>query len=53
VRQYLAVLEQPGWRDAVRAGLDPASDFFTWFAGKVTVRLGLTAFTDETGGRHR
>lgn len=53
LRQYLAVLEQPDWRDAVRAGLDPASDFFTWFAGNVAVRLRLRAFSDLIAGDER
>jgi hypothetical protein len=39
VQQYLAVLEQPDWRDAVRTGLGPTSDFFAWFTGHVAARL--------------
>jgi hypothetical protein len=41
VQQYLAVLEQPDWRDAVRTGLGPTSDFFAWFSGHVAARLRL------------
>lgn len=47
-RQYLAVLDRPGWRDAVRAGLDPAGDYFAWFADHVAARLRLGAFSDRT-----
>ncbi|KHD75872.1 hypothetical protein MB27_20655 [Actinoplanes utahensis] len=43
VQQYLAVLEQPDWRDAVRAGLGPTSDFFAWFTNHVATRLRLAA----------
>lgn len=50
VQQYLAVLEQPAWRHEVRAGLDPASDFFAWFASDMAARLHLGAFADVTGG---
>jgi hypothetical protein len=49
VRQYLAVLDRQDRCDAVRAGLDPDSDFFAWFAGNVAARLHLRAFTDLTG----
>jgi hypothetical protein len=48
VQQYLAVLEQPNWRDAVRSGLGPTSDFFAWFTGHVAARLRLGAFSDVT-----
>jgi hypothetical protein len=53
VQQYLAVLEQPDWRDAVRAGLGPSSDFFAWFTGHVAARLRLGAFSDGTGNDER
>ncbi len=53
VQQYLAVLEQPDWRDAVRVGLGPTSDFFAWFTGHVAARLGLGAFSDGTGDDER
>ncbi|MFD1084787.1 hypothetical protein [Micromonospora andamanensis] len=46
VQQYLAVLDRPDWRDAVRAGLSPTSDFFAWFTGHVAARLRLGAFSD-------
>lgn len=46
VRRYLAVIEQPAWSDAVRAGLDMTGDFAVWFTGSVATRLGLTAFTE-------
>jgi hypothetical protein len=46
VQQYLAVLEQPDWRDAARAGLEPTSDFFAWFTGHVAARLRLGAFSE-------
>ncbi len=49
VQQYLAVLEQTDWRDAVRVGLGPTSDFLAWFTGHVAVRLRLGAISDETG----
>jgi hypothetical protein len=49
VRRYLAVLDRQDWCDMVRAGLDPDSDFFSWFAGNVAARLQLRAFTDLTG----
>jgi hypothetical protein len=49
VQQYLAVLEQPDWRDAVRAGLSPAGDFHTWFTSHVAARLRLGAFPDAAG----
>lgn len=43
LREYLAVLNQPGWCDAVRAGLtDPEQ--LQWFAGTVAARLRLRAF---------
>ncbi len=44
-RQYLAVLDRQDWCDAVRAGLDPADEFFAWFGGQVAARLRLRAFT--------
>ncbi|WP_239313815.1 hypothetical protein [Plantactinospora mayteni] len=46
VQQYLVVLDRPDWRDAVRAGLGPTSDFFAWFAGHVAARLRIGAFSD-------
>jgi hypothetical protein len=53
VQQYLAVLEQPDWCDAVRAGLDPTSDYIAWFAGNVAARLHLRAFADVADGDQR
>jgi hypothetical protein len=38
VQQYLAVLNRRDWCDGVRAGLDPASDFFIWFEANVAAR---------------
>ncbi len=49
VQQYLAVLEQPDWSDAVRSGLGPTSDFFAWFTGHVAARLRLSAFSEVAG----
>ncbi|MEU7742109.1 hypothetical protein [Nonomuraea sp. NPDC049158] len=46
VRRYLAVLDREDWCATVRAGHDPDSDFFAWFAGNVAERLCLRAFTD-------
>ncbi|MEV4141689.1 hypothetical protein AB0J72_57240 [Dactylosporangium sp. NPDC049742] len=51
--QYLTVLDRADWCDAVRAGLDPAGDFFHWFATDVAARLRLRAFADLTGGADR
>lgn len=53
VAQYRTVLDWPDWCDTVRAGLDPTSDFFVWFAGNVAARLHLRAFADLTGGDDR
>jgi len=53
VRQYLAVLEQPDWCDAARAGLDPTSDFVAWFAGNVAARLHLRVFAEAGEGDER
>ncbi|GIF42361.1 hypothetical protein BC793_11911 [Actinoplanes xinjiangensis] len=53
VQQYLAVLEQPEWRAAIRAGLNPTSDFFAWFTGHVAARLRLGAFSKDTGDDER
>ncbi|GLW30631.1 hypothetical protein Areg01_35710 [Actinoplanes regularis] len=50
VRQYLAVIEQPAWCDAVRAGLDLNGDYVAWFAQNVAARLNLRAFADRAGG---
>ncbi|WP_198318643.1 hypothetical protein [Pseudofrankia inefficax] len=49
VRQYLAVLDRQDWCDTVRAGLDRNSDFFTWFASVIAVRLHLRAFAELSG----
>ena len=46
VRQYLAVLERPDWRAAVREGRGLNKDFFAWFTGHVADRLRLGAFSD-------
>jgi hypothetical protein len=46
LQQYLSVLDREDWCDTVRAGLEPDSDFFAWFAGNVAARLHLRAFTD-------
>jgi hypothetical protein len=43
VQQYLAVLDRPDWRAAVRSGLGPTSDFFAWFTSHVAARLRLEA----------
>ncbi|MFG1837353.1 hypothetical protein ACGFH8_02810 [Micromonospora sp. NPDC049175] len=53
VQQYLAVLDRPDWRSAVRAGLGPTSNFFAWFIDHVAARLRLGAFSDvaENGER--
>jgi len=53
VRQYLAVLDRQDWRDAARAGLDPANDSWSWFVDSVAQRLRLRAFTDAAGGDAR
>ena len=53
VQRYLAVLERPDWRDAVRTGLGPTSDFFAWFTGHVAARLRLGAFSDVAEGDER
>lgn len=37
------------WRVAVRAGLDPGSEFFAWFADHVAGRLRLNARSGGTG----
>ncbi|GLW35210.1 hypothetical protein Areg01_81460 [Actinoplanes regularis] len=44
VQQYLAVLDRPDWRAAVREGHGLNSDFFAWFTGHVAARLRLGAF---------
>lgn len=49
VQQYLAVLDRPAWRDAVRASRVPDSDFFAWFTGHVAARLRLGAFPEVAG----
>ncbi|MFF0471934.1 hypothetical protein ACFYPX_31450 [Micromonospora zamorensis] len=46
VQHYLAVLDQPDWRNAVRAGLGPTSSFFAWFVDHVAARMRLGAFSD-------
>ncbi|MBF9134989.1 hypothetical protein I0C86_39615 [Plantactinospora sp. S1510] len=53
VQQYLAILDRPDWRAAVREGRGMNSDFFAWFTGHVAARLRLGAVSDvaENGGR--
>ncbi|CCH16959.1 hypothetical protein [Micromonospora lupini] len=53
VQHYLAVLDQPDWRSAVRVGLGPTSTFFAWFVDHVAARLRLGTFSDvaESGER--
>ncbi|WP_406063081.1 hypothetical protein [Micromonospora sp. NBC_00860] len=46
VQHYLAVLDQPDWRNAVRAGFGPTSSFFAWFVDHVAARLRLGALSD-------
>jgi hypothetical protein len=46
VQQYLAVLDRPDWRAAIREGRGLNSDFFTWFTGHVAARLRLGASSD-------
>ncbi|MFI7079616.1 hypothetical protein ACIBO1_20160 [Micromonospora sp. NPDC049903] len=53
VQQYLAVLDRPEWRAAVREGHGLNSNFFDWFTGHVAARLRLRAFADQTGGDNR
>ncbi|AGL18142.1 hypothetical protein [Actinoplanes sp. N902-109] len=53
VQRYLAVLEQPGWRDAACSGLDPAGEFFTWFASHVAARLRPGAVTGPAADDER
>ncbi|SCF05683.1 hypothetical protein [Micromonospora chokoriensis] len=53
VQRYLAVLDQPDWRNAVRAGLDPTSNFYAWFAEHIAARLRLGAFSDLAGSDER
>ncbi|GIJ24529.1 hypothetical protein Vlu01_51530 [Micromonospora lutea] len=53
VQKYLAVLDRPDWRDAVRTDLDPTSDFFAWFTRHVAARLRLGAFSDAADGDGR
>ncbi|MEV4824634.1 hypothetical protein [Micromonospora sp. NPDC049274] len=53
VQHYLAVLDQPDWRNAVRARPGPTSNFFAWFVDHVAARLRLGALSDvaESGER--
>ncbi|MEV7630691.1 hypothetical protein [Actinoplanes sp. NPDC089786] len=53
VQRYLVVLEQPDWREAIRANSSLNSDFFSWFASHVAARLRLGAFSDGTGSDER
>ncbi|MET8373860.1 hypothetical protein ACPXB1_30305 [Micromonospora sp. DT68] len=46
VQRYLAVLDQPDWRYAVRVGLGPTSSFVAWFVDHIAARLRLGAFSD-------
>ncbi|MCC5580113.1 hypothetical protein IMZ11_31260 [Microtetraspora sp. AC03309] len=46
LQQYLATLDREDWSEMARAGLDPGSDFFTWFTANVAARLHLRAFPD-------
>ncbi|MFI1996754.1 hypothetical protein [Actinoplanes sp. NPDC020271] len=53
VQQYLAVLDRPNWRAAVRTGRGLNSDFFAWFTGHVAARLRLGAFSDAAESDER
>ena len=53
VQQYLAVLDRPDWRAAVRASHGPDSDFFAWFTAHVAARLRLGAFPDAAESDER
>ncbi|GGN52062.1 hypothetical protein GCM10010109_92740 [Actinoplanes campanulatus] len=53
VQQYLAVLEQPDWRAAIRAGRGLNSDFFAWFTRHTAARLRLGMSSDGTENDER
>jgi hypothetical protein len=53
VQKYLAVLDRPSWRAAVREGSSLNSDFFAWFTGHVAARLRLNAFSDAAESDER
>ncbi|RZT79543.1 hypothetical protein EV382_2757 [Micromonospora violae] len=42
VQRYLAVLDRPDWRNVVRVGLGPTSDFLAWFTDHIAARLRLS-----------
>jgi hypothetical protein len=53
VQQYLAVLDRPEWRAAVREGRGPNSDFFAWFTDHIAARLRLDKFSGTAEGDER